>query len=65
MHTQHVYTMRILLSCIYCNPDDSALIVPSRSGTGFSYNYASHTVWAVGVLPLILLLYIFIAMLRS
>jgi uncharacterized membrane protein len=34
----------------YYNPDDPALIVPSRSGTGFSYNHASHSVWIVGAI---------------
>lgn len=32
----------------YYNLEDSALVVPSRSGTGFSYNYANRSVWFVG-----------------
>jgi hypothetical protein len=28
----------------YCNPEDSALVVPARAGIGFSYNYAHSSV---------------------
>jgi hypothetical protein len=28
----------------YCNPEDSALVVPARAGIGFSYNYARRSV---------------------
>jgi len=32
----------------YFNPEDSALVVPARSGIGFSHNYAHRSVWWVG-----------------
>jgi uncharacterized membrane protein len=31
----------------YCNPDDSALVVPQRSGLGYSLNYAKTPVWLI------------------
>jgi uncharacterized membrane protein len=29
----------------YFNPEDPALVVPLRSGIGFSHNYAHRSVW--------------------
>jgi uncharacterized membrane protein len=45
----------------YYNPRDSALVVPTRSGTGFSYNYASRAIWAVGAICVGVTLFTFIS----
>src|SRR5258708_13162087 len=41
----------------YYNPPDSALVVPFRSGTGFSFNHASRGVWFVGAICITVTLY--------
>jgi hypothetical protein len=51
--------------CFYFNPGDSALIVPSRSGTGYSYNYASRSVWFVGAITGVVALFTFISFFLS
>ena len=45
----------------YYNPCDSALVVPSRSGVGFSYNHASRSVWYGGAIVLAVTLFTFIS----
>jgi uncharacterized membrane protein len=45
----------------YYNPADSALVVPLRSGTGFSFNHASRAVWFVEAIAIAVTLYTFIA----
>jgi uncharacterized membrane protein len=49
----------------YYNPDDPALVVPSRSGTAFSYNHASHSVWIVGAIVLSVTLFTFLSFFAS
>jgi len=34
----------------YTNPDDPAFVVPSRSGTGYSFNYGQRAVWITWVM---------------
>lgn len=47
----------------YYNPNDVALIVPTRSGTGFSYNYASRSVWFVGTICVAVTVFTFVSLL--
>jgi len=49
----------------YYNSTDSALIVPSRSGMGYSYNYASREVWLLGGLVLAAMLFTFVSLFAS
>jgi hypothetical protein len=45
---------------LYYNPEDPALVVPSRSGIGYSFNYAYASVWAVtGLLTIVALVMLF------
>jgi uncharacterized membrane protein len=49
----------------YYNPADAALVVPSRSGTGFSFNHASRAVWFVGAIGIAVSLFVLLSFFLS
>ncbi len=46
----------------YCNPEDSAILVPLRTGDMYSPNYARPSVWVVSSLFLVVMVAFFVQM---